>query len=98
MRVPLGQSRKVTFRLFSMAPVENWYLLEAEYRATGTPRTLDYAFDKPSGNNGAVITLTLTRRADGPLAGGATVVSILSSSTPTVAGPTGRHWTLFVGN
>jgi hypothetical protein len=91
--VPTGQSRTIAVRLFSTAPTSDW-TVEAHDLGfeSGGPMTLTFKWDKPSGHNGDVLHLTITRTADGSIGGTELMlVSNVSSTVQTV-------WFAFVAN
>jgi hypothetical protein len=94
--VPLGQSRTITLHLFSTEKTPDWYVGEAEYHGADAGPSLSFAFDKPSGNNGDVIHLTLTRTATGPLPGGNSEIDIASSPNGDFTEGTYQSWRVFV--
>ncbi len=94
--VPLGQSRTITLHLFSTEKTPDWYVGEGEYYGADAGPSLSFAFDKPSGNNGDIIHLTLTRTATGPLAGGNSEINVGSSPNGDFTEGTYQRWRFFV--
>jgi hypothetical protein len=73
--VPVGESVTIPVQLFSTAPMANWLVFAFEDRfGHRGPSTLKFGWSRQSGHNGDVLELTLTRTADGPLAGSAFVI------------------------
>jgi hypothetical protein len=64
--VPVAESRTIDVRLFSTAPTPDWSVRAEEQIAPGASATLQFSWDKLSGNNGDVLKLTITRTATGP--------------------------------
>lgn len=88
VRVPVGQSKTVTLRLFSTAPMDDWYVSIRERLASaGAPTTLRTSLDKNHGHNGDIINLTITRVANGPTFDGTLLLVVSSAMPPPSQGP-----------
>ena len=81
----VGQPKTISVRLFSTAPIPDWYVSVRQLLGTtGAPTTLRISLDKSTGNNGDILKLTITRTANGPAFGG-TVIDLVSSTAPVTA-------------
>jgi len=100
-KLAIGESQTFDVHLFSMGPTPDWYVtVYQELPAAGAAPTIRAELDRPTGNNGDVRRLTITRIAGGPAYGG-TVVFLTSSPAPPPA--TGlpdsyNAWFGFIGN
>lgn len=96
-RLAVGQSKTISVRLFSTAPIPDWYVSVRQLLGTaGAPTTLRTALDRSTGNNGDILKLTITRIADGPTSGG-TVIYLASSTTPLTANTVPAPYTRWYG-
>ncbi|HXN32455.1 MAG TPA: hypothetical protein VN894_11355 [Polyangiaceae bacterium] len=82
-RIPVGQSRTISVRLFATAPTTDWSVRAVEKIAPGASSTLAFSWSKLTGNNGDVLKLTISRTAAGT--NGGTPI-FLQSYRPTGVG------------
>lgn len=94
--VPLHRSRTVAVRLFAQQSRADWYVSAQDLVANaGGASTLNFSWDRQTGNDGDVLHLTITRTANGPIGG--SPIGIVSSTDPQSIAD-GYVWPGFVAN
>jgi hypothetical protein len=94
--IPVGQSKTIEIDLFSDAPTPDWTVKAIDYASTfdGGAPALQLRLDRPSGNNGTKLQLTITvLRADSTYGGEAFVLESIGAD-----GAMRSYWNGIVGN